>query len=391
MRVLMLARGHLQPTPKAPEVGGAGRQCLKLSRALIQQNIPVTIVTDRLSWGDPARQTIQGVPVVFLNTGRPYVYRKGLKRLGNYVYILSTMRYLFQHRAEYDIIHAHSARLAGFVSVFAGTRFKKKSIFKVMNSGERNDALQLRHDRSLLGAGYMASYLRRCDCVISLNEQASAELRQMGFRPDQIALIPNGVEDGEIEPKNSYQRPETLRVIFVGRLSRSKGLDSLLKAFKILVTGFGISYCRLLILGKGELLAQLQELAGRLDITPYVDFAGEVADVFSYLSASSIFVLPSYGEGISNALLEAMAAGLACITTDTAGNNTLIRHRQNGILIGVTQNEVELAEALCQLATDDDLRERLGRAARRTVETDFSIAAIARRYIDLYQRLLASP
>jgi len=387
MRVLMLSYGHLRPTSGASQIGGAARQCLKLSKALISQNVDVTILTNRLSWSHPAHGTVEGVPVVFLNTWRPLFDRRGLTRVGTYVYMLCTLLYLFRHRNEYDIIHAHSALVSGFVGVLAGRWLKRTSIIKVMNSGFRNDIVRFRQDRTTPGARWMADYLIHCDRVITLNTMAYDQLISLGFRPTQIELIPNGVEVAEIEAKKSYDGADVMRVIFVGRLDEAKGLDVLLDAFKILITRQAARACQLTIVGKGPLECQLHERARALGIAEWVRFAGEVMDVPAYLSGCDIFVLPSRAEGVSNALLEAMASGLACIATDIPGNDVLIQHERNGLLVE-EDAEVALAGAIHRLASDADLRERLGRAARQTVEHQFDIADIAREYASLYKRLL---
>jgi glycosyltransferase involved in cell wall biosynthesis len=116
-----------------------------------------------------------------------------------------------------------------------------------------------------------------------------------------------------------------------------------------------------------------------------------VTDVPRHLAEADVFVLASYGEGMANALLEAMAAGLPCITTDTPGNNTLIQHERNGLLVQHNDDAAELARASALLARSAPLRERLGREARRTVAEAYDIRLTARRYAALYQRLVDCP
>jgi len=386
----MLNYGHLEPLPTAPEIGGAARQCLKLSRALVRQNVDVTILTNRLSWRHPARRTIDSVPVVYLNAWHPFFYRKGLKRFGLWAFILRAYAYLHHHQREYDIVHAHSALVTGFVSALAGKRLRKKSIIKVMNSGPQNDILRFRQDRTIPGARWMADYLVHCDRAVTLNLLAYEELLMLGFRADQIELIPNGVEVADIAPKASYGQNGIVRATFAGRLDEAKGLDVLLAAIQQLTLQSPAVVCQLVVFGKGPLKRQLEESAMVMGVADQVCFAGEVRDVPAQLIASDIFVLPSRAEGISNALLEAMAAGLPCITTDVPGNNTLIQHERNGLLVE-KDNARALARAIHRLVDDCALRERLGRGARRTAEERFDITQIAGKYISLYQRLLGVP
>jgi glycosyltransferase involved in cell wall biosynthesis len=325
-----------------------------------------------------------------LNAWHPFFNRKGLRRFGLCAFMLRAYAYLHRHRQEYDIVHAHSAKITGFVGVLAGRRLKKKNIIKVMNSGLQNDVLLFRQDKTIPGARWMADYLVHCDRAVTLNPLAYDELLALGFRPDQIEMIPNGVEAADIAPKAGYASDGIVRAAFAGRLDRPKGLDVLLEAVRILSLQERASPCQLVVLGKGPLRQALEQLAAAMGITDRVQFMGEVNDVPSHLIKADMFVLPSRAEGISNALLEAMAAGLPCVVTDIPGNNTLIRHDQNGLLVD-RDDAASLARAIRQLADDGALRERLGRSARRTVEEQFDIRSIARRYIDLYQRLLHAP
>jgi glycosyltransferase involved in cell wall biosynthesis len=390
MRILMLQFGHLQPTPNAPEIGGAARQCLKLSKALVQQGVDVTILTNRIAWRDPTRSKIDDVPVVFINTGRPIFSRKGLRRIGIYAFVLCALCYLIRHRHEYDIIHAHSALTSGFIAVLAGRWLEKKSIIKVMNSGFRNDVIRFRNDKSLVGAGLMADYLRNCDRVIVLNPLAWNELLKLGFRSEQIELIPNGVEVEGLRAKTSYNGSDTTRLVYVGRLHQAKGIDTLLEALKILQSQQSMAAYQLTILGKGPLEQQLRAKTDTLGLTRQINFVGEVTNVLDHLFASDIFILPSRAEGISNALLEAMALGLPCLATDVAGNRVLIKNEQNGLLVKM-DDALALGGAINRLANDCLLRRKLGQAARQTVEDQYDIIAVAARYISLYRKLLESP
>lgn len=391
MRVLMINYAHLQPRPDAPEVGGAARQCVKLSKALTRKGIDVTILTSRLTWGGTTLDQIEGVPVVYLNTLRPMLGRKGLRKFGLYAFMVSALLYLSRHRNDYDIFHAHSSLVPGFVAVLAGKLFKKKSLIKMMNSGPRNDIIRFKQDKSLIGTKQMANYLFNCDKVIALNPDAYRELIELGFSAKQIVTIPNGVEIKEIQPKTSSVQPDPVgptRLIFVGRLTATKKIDTLLRACYLLQTEWHITNFQLDILGRGSMDTELRKLSQQLNLDNRVNFMGEIANVPEYLQKTDIFILPSDAEGISNALLEAMASGLACIASDVAGNRQLIHHEQNGLLVE-TGNEVALAAAIKKFIENNNLRGQLGLAARKTVEEKFSIEAVAFQYISLYREILS--
>jgi len=146
---------------------------------------------------------------------------------------------------------------------------------------------------------------------------------------------------------------------------------------------------RLLILADGPERHALVTLTQQLGVAEQILFAGEVphSEVASYLAASEVFVLPSRHEGMSCALLEAMAAGRACLASDIRANREVIQPGVNGLLFK-TENASDLAARLAELLEDEALRARLGEAALRTVVERYSIEVVARQYLRLYEALI---
>jgi glycosyltransferase involved in cell wall biosynthesis len=117
-----------------------------------------------------------------------------------------------------------------------------------------------------------------------------------------------------------------------------------------------------------------------------VRFAGNQADVEPFLCAAEILVLPSRSEGMSNAVLEAMAHGLAVIATDVPGNRAVITAGLDGLLVPYGEPR-RLCRCLLELLADPAVRTRLGTAARATVDARFAIRAVAGQYDRLYRGL----
>jgi glycosyltransferase involved in cell wall biosynthesis len=130
----------------------------------------------------------------------------------------------------------------------------------------------------------------------------------------------------------------------------------------------------------------LEKLLMNSNLSSQVHLPGQVKNVAEYLQAADLFVLPSRAEGLSNALLEAMAVGLPIVATAVGGTSDAISHGGNGLLI-LPEDQVALSEAIISLLQDSALRERLGYAARCTVETEYTISSVAARYLELYQTL----
>jgi glycosyltransferase involved in cell wall biosynthesis len=222
---------------------------------------------------------------------------------------------------------------------------------------------------------------------------AKRNLQRRGLIPaPKITVIPNLV--AEFRPANT--RPAMRRqlgisneatiITCVSNLRPGKGQRILLEAFhkiySLLTTHYSL---QLLLIGDGPRRQALKTLAKNLGIAENIHWLGLRRDVSDLLAASDIFVLPSEAEGMSNALLEAMSAGLPCITSDISANRALITDKTTGILFSVNDSS-QLASTLQQILGDPPLRRSLGLAARQYVETHHRPARITEHW----RALLAS-
>jgi glycosyltransferase involved in cell wall biosynthesis len=129
-------------------------------------------------------------------------------------------------------------------------------------------------------------------------------------------------------------------------------------------------------------------LAADLNIRDSVEFLGVQSDIVGLLQQSWGFALPSRNEGMSNALLEAMACGLPCVATRVSGSEDVIADGLNGILVEPDQ-PTQMAEALRRLLEDSELAQRLGHEARATVVRDYQLSHNVERCLALYRHVLA--
>ena len=384
MRVLIVLSYFYCPSQP---IGGAERQALRLAQELQNKQVPVTVVTGLWDWGQPHRETVQGIPVRRHFTAWGMFNIKGLRKFSQYFYLLSLFFYLIRHRNEYDIIHCHSAKFEASISVMAGKLLHKPTLVRSMASGAWGDLAAVRRDRSLWGTGWMLSKIQEADAIVALNQQVVDEMLEIGVAKDKILHIPNGVDLGVNGHHRDSALDDSIVIAFVGRLHPQKRVAMLLQALKLVLQQRPDLPWQLKLAGTGPLDRKLKALADELAISRQVEFLGYVADVGALLDRSDLFVLPSASEGISNALLEAMARGLPCVVTDIPGNNEVIQNGENGILVKVDDAEA-LAKAILGLAADDELRERLGRQARQTVETKYLLAGVTAKYMQLYEKLL---
>jgi glycosyltransferase involved in cell wall biosynthesis len=219
----------------------------------------------------------------------------------------------------------------------------------------------------------------------------SSELKTLAlqFRPNEhIEVIPNGIdlERFHAAPLLPKGQDDTFNILCVARLVERKGIADLIQA---------AGYIRqkrknfkIIFVGRGDKEAEFRALTAQLGLDQWVEFRGMVLhhDVPKVYSEADVFVLPSLNEGMSNAVLEAMASGLPIITTYTGGTAEMLRG--NGLLIP-KQSPDAIAKAVLELWEHDDLRASMGHRSRSIAET-MSWSRVADDYLDLYDRTLAA-
>ena len=175
----------------------------------------------------------------------------------------------------------------------------------------------------------------------------------------------------------------------VGRLVEKKGFTDLLAALGLLRTR-GVRF-RCVIYGEGPLRDALEHQRRALGLEDVVELAGQRRqdEVAAELTRAQVFALTPCvtadgdRDGVPNVLAEAMASGLAVVATPVGGIEDLVRHGDNGLL-APPHDAAAIADAIGELLADTALRERLGAAARRTVEADFDLDTAASRLTDLF-------
>ena len=181
-----------------------------------------------------------------------------------------------------------------------------------------------------------------------------------------------GVDLDSFLPRPAVEESGQLEIVCVGRLVAAKGQHVLLSAFRELVlSGRDV---RLRYVGKGPDADSLRAAARSYKIIDQVIFEGAVSSdrVRELLEQATVFVLPSFAEGIPIALMEAMAMEIPCISTTVGGIPELIRNEVDGLLVPPS-DEKQLSEALFRLVDDASLRRRLGRAGRLRVEDQYDL------------------
>ena len=217
--------------------------------------------------------------------------------------------------------------------------------------------------------------------------------------PEKIFTVYNGVRIDKIDSANGSRALQQRLglshashvITTVANIKRVKGLHTFLQAAAIVHREFPSAV--FVIVGwcdEPAYFDELQELANDLGITDNVRFTGEWCnDVFSLLKLSDVFCLLSLSEGFSNALLEAMACRLPCVATRVGGNPEAIEDGRTGFLVP-PEDPQSTAQRIIGLLSDAELAERVGSAARETVEERFTSDCTIDQLIQVYDKLLSA-
>jgi L-malate glycosyltransferase len=219
---------------------------------------------------------------------------------------------------------------------------------------------------------------------------AQAVIQDEGLAADRVVVLENGVDLAKFPVGGRRsQRGDGRHIGVVANLRPVKGLEVFVQAACELAKSHPeVSFY---IAGEGEVRPKLQQLAQEGGIAERFQCPGSVADVPRFLAKLDIAVLPSLSEGMSNALLEYMAAGRAIVATAVGGNLRLIEDGVTGLLVP-PGDAASLTAAMCRLLDDPLLAIRLGSRARRLVEERYSREAMVRRFEEFYEQLyLARP
>lgn len=364
----------------ATNQGGTERQARTVCEALAARGHQVSVLTRKTSG---VGQVVAGVTV------HARIWALDRVRLFGTTYLGTAIYHLVRLGRRADILHAHQLYLDAVASLLAGRFLRLPVVAKMVGAGQGGDLDRL---RGMAGGSLLIRLLQTLDVVIAPSQACRQELLAAGFPAMRIRVIANGVDtvafrpEAAMEPMTPLPIGEGPVVVFTGRLIEAKGLLELLEAWPLLL--HRVPNAHLLLVGSGPLEAELRRRAVLPPLAGQVHLTGEVPDVRPYLRAAGAFVLPSWAEGLPNALLEAMAMGLPCVATDIGPIADAVIDGEEALLVPVRSPQ-ELAVALVRILTQHTLAASLGRAARKRVTADFSLETVVDRLEALYSEVCA--
>ena len=362
--------------------GGAAKLILRLAQRMQSDGWHVDILTTDPLFQEAAER--QGIGVIAIDVIRreirPWWDLRGLFRL-----------YRFLRRNDYLAVHTHTSK-AGFVGRLAAWLAGVPVILHTVHGFAF-------HERSPRTLRMSYSWLERlaarwCDRIVAVTEFHRRWALELGIcGPKKIVAIPNGIAAlpptsqktvDEIRCRWGVQ-PEELAVLTPGRLAHEKGLEDLLAAAAILKDR-GLPF-RWILAGDGPLRRQLETLAQARGVADRFLFLGHREDVADLLAACDIVVLPSVREGLSIALLEAMASRKPIVATRIGGNLAVVSHEETALLVA-TGDARALSEAVFRCRRDPALREKLVANAVKRWESYYTEGRMFSAYRELYLDLI---
>lgn len=284
-------------------------------------------------------------------------------------------------RTAPDVVHVHTSHRRSFylssLYVFLAVAWWRRPVVLHVHGSSFDSFVE---DASPLLARYQSLVFRLCSRVIVLSPYWEDVLADRS-PAERLLVMPNAVPAAAYEPRFSANPPH---VIFVSNLVERKGVRELLTAVDGLTADPDVPQFRVSIAGKGPLAADVAEAADEHAHVEYLGYVTE-SEKRNLLERGSIYVLPSYAEGLPIALLEAFAGGNAVVTT-AVGSIPDVVGDTNGRLVP-PGDAVALAAALSELVSDPELTERLARRNRSLAEEQYDWAERANQLTDLYQRV----
>jgi glycosyltransferase involved in cell wall biosynthesis len=367
--------------------GGTEGQVLNLTRRLDREQFELHFSCLRKS-GDFLQDFANlNIPISEFNITSLYKFQTFRQQL-RFAMHLKAQRVQISHSYNFyaNMFAIPAARLAGTPVVLASIRDRGVYLTEAQRYAQK--VVCSLADRILVNANSVRDWLL-----------------EQGYEDRKITVIRNGVDLSVFQKcrtrstvREELGIPDSAPIIvMIARLNPQKGVEDFIRAaalihpshpeVRFLIVGSKMESKDGVIQQDREYLDSLQSLASELGVEQRVIFAGHRADTPAILAESTISVLPSFSEGLSNSLLESMAAGVPTIATNVGGNPELVKHQVNGLLIPVKSPE-RLAQAEQMILDNPQLAAAFGRNAGAMAREGFSLEKMAADTQALYQREL---
>ena len=394
-----------------PAVGGTGVIAYQLSNGLARQGLDVQVVTRQTVPPSPLQERCGDVPVRRLP---PPGLLKGagwraLPLLMRYVVRLA--RLLMREAQQFDLVIVSGMKIIPLAAVPVCRMLGKKIVVRIESPFEilqpiSSESLQTMHGpagRLLLQTlkRVQTAVLRRATCVVAISTEITELLNRPELRHERVVKIPNAVDVERFKPVSAAAKsalraqlgiPPTKSVLVnVGRITRSKGMLTLIAAWSEIVARYDDAL--LLVLGGGKgywdgCEDEFTEYIRTHGLQGHVQLVGQSDRVREYLQAADLFVSPSEYEGFALTLLEALSCALPVVTTTVGEAAYVVQEGRTGFLC--PPKDVQALKASLQAALERRAQwPEMGREARESA-LQFDVTRVSERYAELCRELVGS-
>lgn len=306
-------------------------------------------------------------------------------------------KYLTKHIHDYDIVHIHGIWHFGSLAPF----LIKNKVPKVITIHGLLDKWAVNHHKwkkDLVTFLYQKKILAHADLIqVNNTDEEENVAEYLGSRPKNLVTIPNGIrmeEYKDLPASNTFRRrfdipADKKMVLFMGRINIKKGLDLLLPAFADYLK---VHDDALLVLAGPEdgYLTETKKFIADYQLADRIKYVGMLTDTtkLAALADADLFVLPSYSEGFSIAVLEALAAGVPALVSDRVGFGDCIRSYDAAYLSPLTVDGVR--QGLEIMLGNESLRKEFARRGLEMVAQNFDISKVAQRMLEAYRAVIGT-
>lgn len=399
----MKNRVVLVTTYYRPIVGGVESNAERLARYLAGDAFGVRLVTKRVTRELPDKEADQGVLIERIG---PFGDRSSA---GKWQLAPFVAAWLIRHRSVYDIVSCIDYRGVGIAALLARAITGRPVLLQAQTagvlSGDNADAALSRWGVKANGSVARAikrpirALYGRANAIACIGREIEREALACGIPRERVHFLPNAIDMSRFRPATDKDDVDTLRrqlnvpagavvCLYVGRLSREKGLMDLMEAWRLLQPAQAI----LLVAGPDmdghpwNVGPAAREFAGRHGLDSTTRFLGSIADVAPLLRAADVVVQPSHFEAQGLSAIEALASGVPVVASAVGGLLDFVVDGENGLL-SPPQTPAALADRLRAIVSDSALRRRLSGRARVSVATEYDEQVVFARFASLLKQL----
>jgi len=366
-----------------PHIGGVEKVTYELANQLCRMGHRVAVCT----LGHESTKSIENSDGVRVYTARSHESTGILGVQSAFSSVAGRLIRSVCKKERADVIHSNNLY---YLTTIAASASKKGLNLPLVTTLHIGTTARLDVGIRFLTMAYERSIgkwiLDQSDHIIAVSSAVKEYARGLNVSESKISVIPNGIDVSEIRPNHFHQRKANLRIAFVGRLIANKGPQYLLETAPTVLREF--PEVEFLFVGDGPLQGLLRRSAKTLGISERVRFLPAVPSIPEFLRECDIYVRPSLTEGMPLTVLEAMASGVPTIATSIEGTREIITHGENGFLIAPKSAE-QLKFYISKLVSDPELRIKMGKRARETMEKHNDWATVAVQTSRVYENVLS--